>query len=1131
MSQNKRAHLTLTTAGAGTGKTYSLVENYLSAVFGLDHSGVKKRPTEILALTFTQKASHEMRQRIALRLSGFIDAGHEDPLWEIMEEQGVTPPTPDEVRKLLRSLPQATIATFHGFCANLLRDHAQLLDLYPEFSILSGLEEKTFAKNILRSLVIDRIKSGDAAIKSLTARFRLGGSLRTTGLLESLLNLLNTTLEKGFDARYLAQSPACAITREHLLCGLNDVAEKLGKLKAEKLTPTAKERVEAVLRALGEVTTHFMASETELSFYYEKLINSVKGNFGPAAVRSELVQAIGHLGGQLVDFYLGDDERAIKKLLVDFCAELDQQKRQHACLSYGDLLLKTKDLLLKNPQVRQQVKLRYAHVLIDEYQDTSPLQEDIIALLIENKERAATFLDDHDLLKQVELNDTCSLFIVGDQKQSIYGFRGAHWGIFDRIEEKLLPGSTDFNFSKRSLTTNRRSTPAVIDLVNLVARHTLADQGYLEAHSLKTHSLSHPGHCDLWCYSEGLTNVQASALGVAQILHKQKFNPCDIAILVRKRSSATAIKNELMRWHIPARVVGGEGFFQDQNIVDLLAALKVIIDPTHEAAVAILLRSPLVLLTDQEILNLRLHEVGTLKLTWSNVMWHEANGLLSEASGKRVRAFAKAKNEITESLTKRDVAWAIEVVVDACDYTYSLGKNGAHDLSNLEKLKCLGLSKMNPHRLIDQWWRNISTHFGEPMADTDSAQDSVVIMTIHQSKGLEFEAVVLADAERSLSQQENDFLFDKSLGLALTPKGRPIKACLPQRPLLKPVTKHEQIRGRESELKEKEEARLLYVAMTRAKSSFYAVLSHAAFQRKKASGLMGVMMQAVRASPGDFSATLIEPAKPAPEVTKTPATLVPELPLVFERTTRARRLFSSMIEATEEFANYWHNVSCYDATDHSYGINGTVAHKLLAQSHATIFADTPPTKMYLMKVLNAGLRALGEEVEPNLRTLKACFVTLTCLMPSLRESHSVIFEKPLSSWPRADLLIEGMADLVMIKPDGVYVAEFKSSLKLARHPNTTAQLLAYCHALRHLYDLPIKFSPILIGSAKNPQWRIFDEQMNQLFIDLFKGNHLLADADAAPPKEKSVHNSVEVDQHPSQIGRAFHAVDENVDWY
>ncbi len=126
----------------------------------------------------------------------------------------------------------------------------------------------------------------------------------------------------------------------------------------------------------------------------------VKGNFGDRSARSELVSAIVLLGAKLVDFYVFNDEIMVAKILKQFHEEFDRLKLNTLKLSYGDLLQKTKDALVYNLELRKRVKLTIKHVLVDEYQDTSPVQEDIIAILSETKNSEALLTDNNRIINQ-----------------------------------------------------------------------------------------------------------------------------------------------------------------------------------------------------------------------------------------------------------------------------------------------------------------------------------------------------------------------------------------------------------------------------------------------------------------------------------------------------------------------------------------------------------------------------------------------------------------------------------------------------------------------------------------------------------------------------------------------------------
>src|SRR5271170_7853241 len=192
-----KAKFTAALAGAGTGKTYSLVENYVSALFGLDGSGIKKRPQEILALTFTEKAAHEMRLRVIKELTSLLHENSENYL-AIQKRaliDNLLVPTHDEIKRILRSLPNAPIATFHGFCSGFLRTFAE--GSFRDFLIIDQKAELAHARNVLRPIVLAQLSQGNSALKRIIARFRLSNGHLSLGFLDSLLQLYFKLPERG----------------------------------------------------------------------------------------------------------------------------------------------------------------------------------------------------------------------------------------------------------------------------------------------------------------------------------------------------------------------------------------------------------------------------------------------------------------------------------------------------------------------------------------------------------------------------------------------------------------------------------------------------------------------------------------------------------------------------------------------------------------------------------------------------------------------------------------------------------------------------------------------------------------------------------------------------------------------
>ena len=189
---------TVVVAGAGTGKTYALVQEYLLSLFGLDDSGVKKHPSQILAVTFTEKAAAEMRTRVTLRLLQIArDGRFDDDMLEQARKKDIALPPSVELRRLSRGLMSAPICTFHSFCSQVLREHAVAANLDSGFSLLSPQEEGELALEIAEAAVLDALGQDTGPLGHLVARFQLRRLGETKGLAESLVDLYQQISEHG----------------------------------------------------------------------------------------------------------------------------------------------------------------------------------------------------------------------------------------------------------------------------------------------------------------------------------------------------------------------------------------------------------------------------------------------------------------------------------------------------------------------------------------------------------------------------------------------------------------------------------------------------------------------------------------------------------------------------------------------------------------------------------------------------------------------------------------------------------------------------------------------------------------------------------------------------------------------
>lgn len=1073
-----------TLASAGTGKTYSLVENYIHALFGLDRSGVKKRPHQILALTFTQKAAHEMRIRIAKRLTSFLNSGFDEALLNEAKKKHVSLPSQDEIRLILRSLPNASIATFHAFSATIIRQEALNLGIPSDFQILSPHEELVLAKNILRPLILEKLNEENPALRSMVARFRLGAGLRAPGLIEGIIHCYFQLFEQGVSVVDLSGcNDVRRISTEEIEERLRLIKEIFKHFSTQKLSPSTKERCGIIEAQLSNFGASIGGNEEEIATAFLALRGAVKGNFGDASLRKQLVEAIVRLGAALVDHFVVDDEEILIGLMTEFHQEFSLAKKAIAKLSYSDLLSTVRDVLRNDCSLRARLKDRFLHIMVDEYQDTSPIQEEIIALLAENKQVEARFSPHTDILSDVDLKDGASLFVVGDKKQSIYGFRGAEIELFDRMIKKMASTHVDSDtYEKRVLTTNYRSDKKIIEMVNLSSQHALRAQGYSQDDELSAHR-SFNGHAELWVseddknYSATESNLRTAAEGIRQLLSDRRdLTLSDITVLVRRIKSGGALKLKLAALGIPARIIGGEGFYQQQEIIDCLSVLQLLIDPSHQIASLTVLRSPFVLLLDNDIISMGLR--GRIDLLHAKKALDE--NLLSQHGALSLAKFLRVMEEIKLIITKEGCGIALEHLIAALDLNYALGlsDNAEQKFHNLRKLTYL-LSERSENftKTITNFYRRIKENRSEPLATGVAGDDAVTIMTIHQSKGLEFKVTIVADTESSLPHDSDEFIVDKDMGFAIKPKGRISACCVPQgtdRDMA--LTRFLQIKHKKAQAEQEEMARLLYVALTRAQSELYVVSSLSSFQNPKPRTLLSLFLTALKHHQLlKYSFIYAE----AYQKTACAAAAVIPKGLLFSPTKGPIRYFSSALTVPENL-DFSHLIK-KPRTKFFETLDGNLAHHILSEVGAQLISSEGCDEAMLHHLITASFRAQGiydDEVKAK-ASLEACFVSLKALQIVL-SGQKAVFEMPLVSSPHPMVVVEGFCDLVIDCGDFIGLIEFKSSYKLATHPDSYLQIFAYAMALKK-YAKPIRYAMMLVGSSQI-QWQDFDRECEDILL-------------------------------------------------
>jgi ATP-dependent helicase/nuclease subunit A len=1107
---------TVVLASAGTGKTWTLVDAWLRAALGIgDDDGAAVAPERLCAITFTEKAAAEMRARVEQRLAILRFSPAEEPALRA----ALAGRFDDDERLhawldgLRRSIARAPIGTFHALCARLLREYALAAGLDPGFSILEPDEEQRLLHELAEGVVLDALAEGDSVVADLVARLPLRGMFQQQGFVECLVDVLGALAERGVDPQSLAPAPP-TLSVDDALAAVRLAAADLAAIVDGSGTKAVKTSVpprlmklrlqlERLVRArqaggvdvAGEVAAAFLDAQRELA-----------GAWGGPALsgqRRALLDAVAGLGAALVDEDAADLAPAVRELLIALDERQRREKDLRGVLGFGDLLVRCRDLLRDDVGVRARVKARFDRVFVDEYQDTSPVQEQILAMLAEEPGRADALLSSSPLAA-IRL-PTGRLFIVGDPKQSIYGFRGADAAVFGRAHDavigrggRLLP-----------LSVSRRASAAVCGLANLVVEGALPDHRaeLLLAMPERPTTLPpgcggpHVGRAGAWWTAappwseQPLPAIEREAGLVAERLLADVLpsgvRPSQILILTRRGRSTAVIGRALSRRGVPVRVVGGDGFWRRPEITDVVSALSLVTDPRDELAALAVLRSPLVGLTDDAILAL-FEAMPTLRdgFSWSRIVEAADDALVPRDAAARIRAFDALVVSLRARLATTPIATLIDRIVDEGGYGVSCAaeRDAELRLRHLEKLRGIAArggrgatheGVLGIARLVDA----IDDPPAEPIAfDADAGSDAVRIMTIHQSKGLEADIVVLADAGIAMKANTNDIAFDVDTGLAVSSRSRPMARCSP-RSGSAAATAIQRVRRARRERDERELARLLYVAVTRAREQLYVVGA----PRRTGPGTMLGLLELVRGrdveafdallpghATGDIGASPPWRAPATATTAAAPAMAVDDTPEPAGPARRALRVRASTLlaQATPQLAITLTGGA--DGDHHDDDVLPPRARGRLAHAIIGLVATELPHALHDDRETRAAVasaeHALGSPpggVDDALR--ERIVATLRGPLLALhREGRHFQAEVPavlvLDDGSGGGVVVEGTADLIASGERDAVVVELKLSAQQARAESTTLQLLACCAGLEQRgFPLPLRYAAWAIG--------------------------------------------------------------------
>jgi ATP-dependent helicase/nuclease subunit A len=713
-------------AGAGSGKTATLTDRYLSHLDRTE-AGVG----QILAITFTERAAREMRKRIraAHREKGEAGKAH------------------------LAYLDTAPIQTIHAFCASLLRRYAAEAGVDPGFEVLddaaAAILRAEAVRATLRKLVIDDPDARDLVV--------LFGYPAVTDAVDELLTDPDRAAWEKFLARkpeaivaeWLGPKRAAGLTR--WLDYLKNADQKLARFNATLTAaapagPTAVATIAGLRAGLANLDKAAdLATAIEELTELAKVKNAPKKDWPDDAAYEEIKDAFAEfrkaLPEKLETFTLPVDPAGVteaaavgqKMLRVAMKADdgYRSAKRRDAALDFQDLLTRARDLVRDEPAVRDELGERYRFVLVDEFQDTDPVQYELIERLCGD-----------DFL-------TGRAFAVGDEKQSIYRFRGAAVELFRTYRGAVSkPG-------RLSLTTNFRSRPGILAFVNAVFSRWLPAYEPLVPHR---DAVPEPAVEFLWSVSESEEKDDADtrrrreaatiARRIVALRDERKIPLKSMCLLFRSMSNVAIYEQALQDAGIDYYLVGGRAFFARQEIFDVVTALRAVENPQDGEAVVGVLRSPFFGMSDEALTLVGTHPDGP----WAGLHDPVRFGRLAaddRACAARAQTTLAAWRELKDRLPAARLL--LRMFADTgFDAATRFAPLPDRQLANLWKLvdiardfdrRGLDLAAVVAH-LAD----HVAAAPKEEQAATVPEDDDVVrLMTIHQAKGLEFPVVFVPD--------------------------------------------------------------------------------------------------------------------------------------------------------------------------------------------------------------------------------------------------------------------------------------------------------------------------------------------------------------------------------------------------
>lgn len=860
--QNKaifhHGHDILVSAAAGSGKTTILIERIIEMLKNGENID------NLLVSTFTEAAAMEMKDRLVARIK------------ELLQDKELNKEVREHLQKQIFKIPIANISTLHAFCLSVIQKFYYVIDLDPNFRLISDDTEKS----MLQEQAFDNVRNkyyekNDEEFMRMTENFSDDRS--DDGLVDVVFKLYDFAITNaktdewldGLSSIYKLDAPfnqtefyqkkflpqfnksldqIISMSQGAINTALDD---ELGSLYI-KMFKEMIEQVELVKKSAAEKSfDDLKESVSKLKFTSVPRV-SAKQKEGLDTTILDFVKGVKDnitkriRDGLINDYFIQNETDTLASMntsakIIDKLVEVERRfmkeftriKLSSHALDFNDLEHQAVQILSAKVDDKQialdYYQSKFHEIMIDEYQDVNAMQENIIQLLS---------------------NDDNNIFMVGDIKQSIYGFRQAAPYIFAHKYDEFQKDDNPNELI--NLSMNFRSSGSVDTFVNDIFKkifdRTIGDINYDKNSQLvegtdfpddadtqnelyiltKEHNINQvtKRQSQIEFAAKRIKKLMDSKFQVYDNKHKEyrDLKYSDIAILSRTKGNNTDLISYFSKAEIPLMVTDAQNYFQTTELQIMMAMLQIVDNPRQDIPLVAVLRSPIVGLNEEELAQIRLADKGDDYYT-AMKLYVEAD-TSDQKLAERLKAFFIQLETYRDFANKNSIArliWKIYQETGILEYVSGMpgGKQRAANLHALYQ-RASGYEETNfkgLHAFIDfiQRMEKMNKDLSQPNS-IEVVDDTVKVMTVHASKGLEFPIVIFLDLSHGFNKQDyiGGTLYDVDLGIGVTLLNTDSRITIPtiQRALIATKKKVATV---------SEEMRLLYVALTRAKQKLIMI--------------------------------------------------------------------------------------------------------------------------------------------------------------------------------------------------------------------------------------------------------------------------------------------------------------------